>query len=221
MNTKKFEESMHKIKMSLEEENRARESVLQKQRKTIRTCSEAIKSIHRKEFKIADKKIAEARKLLNEMLTEVSGIKSLECWRGLTDAAQELGEAIFISAIVRDNVIPSVEECNISFSSYMLAASDTIGELRRYLMDSLRTRDFDNAQRAFDYMDYIYSELMTVDYTKMLVGPLRPKVDTARNLVNRSRNDLINAIQAYELSQSMTKLASKLDDFKKTMKKSS
>ncbi len=218
MNTKKFEDSMHKIKMVLEEENRAREAVIQKQRKTIRICSEAIKSIHRKEFEIADEKIAEARTMLNEMLTQVSGIKSLECWRGLTDAKQELGEAIFISSIVRKDVIPSVEECNINFSSYMLAASDTIGELRRYLMDSLRTRDFDNAQRAFEYMDYLYSELMTVDYTKMLVGPLRPKVDTARNLVNRSRNDLINAVQAYELSQSMTKLAEKLTDFKKDMK---
>lgn len=215
MNTKKFEVSMQKIKMTLEEENRARDTVIQTQRKTIRICSEAIKSIHRKEFEKADEKIAEARALLNEMLTQVSGIKSLECWRGLTDAAQELGEAMFISSIVRKDVIPSVEECNINFSSYMLAASDTIGELRRYLMDSLRTRDFDNAQRAFDYMDYLYSELMTVDYTKMLVGPLRPKVDTARNLVNRSRNDLINAMQAYELSQSMTKLAEKLTDFKK------
>lgn len=218
MNTKKFEESMHRIKMALEEENRAREAIIQTQRKTIRICSEAIKSIHRKEFETADEKIAQARSLLDEMLSQVSGIKSLECWRGLTDAAQELGEAIFISSIVRHDIIPSVEECNINFSSYMLAASDTIGELRRYLMDSLRTRDFENAQRAFDYMDYLYSELMTVDYTKMLVGPLRPKVDTARNLVNRSRNDLINAVQAYELSQSMTKLSEKLADFKKKVK---
>ena len=215
MNTKKFEESMYKIKMALEEENRARETIIQKQRKAIRVCSEAIKSIHRKEFPVADKKIEEAKGLLNEMLTEVSGIKSLECWKGLMDVAQELGEAIFISSIVRNDVIPSVEECNISFSSYMLAASDTIGELRRYMMDSLRTRDFDNAQRAFEYMDFIYSELMTVDYTKMLVGPLRPKVDTARNLVNRSRTDLINAVQSYELSKSMKELSKKLDKYKK------
>ena len=117
------------------------------------------------------------------------------------------------------NEIPSVEECNIGFDSYMLAASDTIGELRRYLMDSLRTRDFTNAQRAFDYMDFIYSELMTVDYTKMLVGPLRPKVDTARNLVNKSRTDLINAVQAHELSESMTTLARKLDEHKKLSSK--
>ncbi|NHJ05167.1 MAG: hypothetical protein EAX90_10100 [Candidatus Heimdallarchaeota archaeon] len=215
MNTKKFEHSMNRIKKLLEEEDRAREDVIQIQRSAIRTCSEAIKSIHRKEFDIADKKINQARKALIEIQAKVSGIKSLECWRGITDVAQELGEAIFISTIVRKNEIPSVEECNIGLDSYMLAASDTIGELRRYLMDSLRTRDFENAQRAFDYMDFIYSELMTVDYTKMLVGPLRPKVDTARNLVNKSRNDLINAIQAHELSESMTVLAGKLDEYKK------
>lgn len=215
MNSKKFEDSLNRIKKMLEEEDRAREEVIQLQRKTIRICSEAIKSIHRKEFEIADKKIAVARKKLDEIQLKVSGIKSLECWRGITDVAQELGEAIILSTIVRKNEIPSVEECNIGLDSYMLAACDAIGELRRYLMDSLRIRDYENAQRAFDYMDCMYSELMTVDYTKMLVGPLRPKVDTARNLVNRSRNDLINAMQAHELTVSMQDLAQKLDEHKK------
>ncbi len=215
MKTKKFEQSMQKIKLMLEEEDKIRDSVLQQQRRIIRVCSEAIKSIHRKEFDIADEKIALAKKMLKEVLTMVKGSNSLECWRGLNDAAQELGEAIFISSIIRNDEIPSVEDCQISFTSYMLAASDTIGELRRFMMDSLRTNDFENAQRAFEYMNYLYSELMTIDYTKMLVGPLRSKLDAARNLVNRTRSDLINAKQAFELKESMSNLSDKLEKFKK------
>ncbi|TET31977.1 MAG: hypothetical protein E3J70_01365 [Candidatus Heimdallarchaeota archaeon] len=215
MKTKKFEQSMHRIKVMLEEENKIRDSVLQQQRRIIRVCSEAIKSIHRKEFDIADEKIAVAKKMLKEVLTMVKGSNSLECWRGLNDAAQELGEAIFISSMIRNDEIPSVEECQISFTSYMLAASDAIGELRRFMMDSLRTNDFENAQRAFEYMDYLYSELMTIDYTKMLVGPLRSKLDAARNLVNRTRSDLINAKQAFELKESMLNLSDKLEKYKK------
>jgi len=206
---------MHRIKVMLEEENKIRDSVLQQQRRIIRVCSEAIKSIHRKEFDIADEKIAVAKKMLKEVLTMVKGSNSLECWRGLNDAAQELGEAIFISSMIRNDEIPSVEECQISFTSYMLAASDAIGELRRFMMDSLRTNDFENAQRAFEYMDYLYSELMTIDYTKMLVGPLRSKLDAARNLVNRTRSDLINAKQAFELKESMLNLSDKLEKYKK------
>ncbi len=205
---------MQKIKVMLEEEDKIRDSVIQKQRKAIRVCSEAIKSIHRKEFEIADKKITEAKKMLKEILAMVKGLNSLECWRGIDDAAQELGEAIFLNSMVRNDEVPSIEDCQISFTSYMLAASDAIGELRRYMMDSLRTNDFNNAQRAFDYMDYLYSELMTVDYTKMLVGPLRTKLDVARNLVNRTRSDLINAKQAIELKESMEDLSKKLEKFK-------
>lgn len=215
MKTKKFEQSMQKIKLMLEEEDKIRDSVLQQQRRIIRICSEGIKSVHRKEFDIADEKIALAKKMLKEVLTMVKGSNSLECWRGLNDAAQELGEAIFISSIIRNDEIPSVEDCQISFTSYMLAASDTIGELRRFMMDSLRTNDFENAQRAFEYMNYLYSELMTIDYTKMLVGPLRSKLDAARNLVNRTRSDLINAKQAFELKESMSNLSDKLEKFKK------
>jgi translin len=215
MKTKKFEDSMDKIKKKLEEEDKVRDELLSIQRKTIRICSEAIKSIHRKEFKTSDKKIEEAAENINHMSRIVKGLASLECWRGLTDASQELGEAIIFGSIVRFDEIPSVDECKITWNSYMLAHCDVIGELRRYLLDSLKNRDFENAQRAFEYMEYLYSELMTVDYTKMLVGPLRSKLDVGRNLVNRSRTDLINAMQAFELKDSMEKLTKKLDNFKK------
>ncbi len=214
MNTKEFEESMNKIKLVLEEDDKARDLVLQQQRKIIRICSEAIKSVHRKEFEITDEKIQEAQSLYTETFTAAKGIKTLECWRGLDDAAQELGEALIINSIVRYDKIPSVDECQIPFSSYMLAVCDVIGELRRFMMDSLRTRNFDDAQRAFNYMDFLYSELMTVDYTKMLVGPLRAKLDVDRNLVNKSRSDLITALQAYDLKETMTELSKKLDKLK-------
>ena len=206
---------MNKIKLSLEEVNKAREIVISGQRKTIRVCSEAIKSVHRKEFDVADEKIADAKERFKKLATNVKGFKTLECWRGLDDVAQELGEAIIINAIVRYDTIPSVEECQIPYTSYMLATSDVIGELRRFMMDSLRTRKFDEAQRAFDYMEFLYSELMTVDYTKMLVGPLRTKLDSGRNLVNRSRSDLIQALQAYDLKESLLELSTKLDNLKK------
>jgi len=210
---------MSKIKLVLEEENKARDIVLTAQRKVIRVCSEAIKSIHRREFDVVDQKIAEAKNMYKEIFKNVKGIKTLECWRGLDVAAQELGEAIITSSIVRHDIIPSVEECQIPFSCYMLATSDVIGELRRFMMDSLRTRKFDEAQRAFDYMEFLYSELMTIDYTKMLVGPLRSKLDVGRNLVNRSRSDLIQALQAYDLKESLSELSEKLDLMEKSHKK--
>jgi len=188
---------MDKIKKKLEEEDKVRDELLSTQRRTIRICSEAIKSIHRKEFEESDKKITDAAKNIKHMSLIVKGLASLECWRGLTDASQELGEAIIFGSIVRNDVLPSVEECQIT----------------------LKNRDFVNAQRAFEYMEYLYSELMTVDYTKMLVGSLRSKLDVGRNLVNRSRTDLINAMQAFELKESMETLTEKLDNFKKTIDK--
>ena len=101
MNTKKFEDSLNKIKLVLEKEDKVRDVILHEQRRIIRICSEAIKSVHRKEFDIFDEKLKEARERYTEIFKQIEGIHTLECWRGLTDAAQELGEAIMINSIVR------------------------------------------------------------------------------------------------------------------------
>jgi translin len=214
MNTEKFEKSMVAIRERLEKEDQVRDQVLRENRQIIRKCSEAIKAIHRQEYDKADEKIKNASSMLNEMKEMVKDIPSLECWGGILSAAQELGEAIVISTIIRDDVIPSPEECGINSTTYMLSLCDVIGELRRYLMNSLRNRDLENAQRAFDYMEAIYTELMTIDYTKMLVGPLRSKVDNGRRLVNRSRDDLVNSLQAKELEEAMSNLSKQLDELK-------
>jgi translin len=211
MNTERFVQSLEEIKDALEEEDKARDEVLKTQRNVIRRSSEAIKSIHREDFSQADDKIVEAQKLCKKMHDLVKGHPNLENWNGLRDAEQELGEALIVRSIITEDKILGKETVGISNSSYMLALCDVIGEMRRYLMDSVRKRDFDNAQRAFDYMDFIYSELSTVDYTRMLVGPLRSKVDTGRHLVQKSRTDLINAQQAYDLKQSMSALSKELD----------
>lgn len=212
MNTDKLINSINKIKDTLEEEDEQREKVIKLQRNCIRTCGEAIKSVHREEFDVADEKIKEAKRLKTEMVKKVKGQEGLECWGGLLSAYQELAEAIITNAIIRDDEIPGVEECDVPNASYLLGLGDAIGELRRYLMNSLKERDFDNARRAFEYMEFIYSELMSIDYPKMLVGPLRSKVDYARSMVNKTRSDLINAIQANELEKSMKSLSQKLDD---------
>ncbi|MEA2071019.1 MAG: hypothetical protein U9O98_06985 [Asgard group archaeon] len=212
MKTKKFQKSLESIRDKLDIEDEKRDELLRIQRQTIRTSSEAIKSVHRQEFSEADEKIKNAKKKLEIMRKLVKNTLSLKCWRGVDDAAQEVGEAIITSSIIRDDEIPSIDECELPDISYLLALCDVIGEMRRYMLDCFRKDNFTNAQRAFDYMEYIYSELMTFDYTKMLVGSLRHKIDVCRRLVQSSRSELINAIQSHELKKAMKNLEEKLPE---------
>ena len=84
-----------------------------------------------------------------------------------------------------------------------------IGELRRYILDSLRQDSVDRCQELMDVMDEIYSILVTIDYPEAVTGGLRRSTDQMRGVLERTRGDLTMALRQHKLEAQLAQWESR------------
>ena len=77
--------------------------------------------------------------------------------------------------------------------------ADTVGELRRFILDALRTDDFSRCEELLDVMDEIYTVLVTMDYPDAVTRGLRRSTDMVRGILERTRGDLTVALRQRRL----------------------
>jgi translin len=71
---------------------------------------------------------------------------------------------------------------------------EAVGELRRYLLDSMRKGDLSSGEELLTAMDDIYNTLVTMDFPDAITGGLRHTTDMVRGVLERTRSDLTLAI---------------------------
>ena len=81
-----------------------------------------------------------------------------------------------------------------------------MGELRRYLLDSMRKGDLSRGEELLSAMDDIYNVLVTMDFPDALTGGLRRTTDMVRGVLERTRSDLTLVIRQQELEKRLDKL---------------
>lgn len=108
------------------------------------------------------------------------------------DAFQEACEAFLLAAIVSGRRLPSPTEIGADVESYLLGLGDVVGEVRRLTLDRLAADDLDRAEGYLELMADLYHTLMRFDTTRAIV-PLKPKQDTARSLLERTRGEVVMA----------------------------
>lgn len=108
------------------------------------------------------------------------------------DAFQEASEALLLAAIVGGRRLPSPSEVGVDVESYLLGLGDVVGEVRRLALDRLAADDLDRAEAYLELMASLYHTLMRFDTTRAIV-PLKPKQDTARSLLERTRGEVVMA----------------------------
>ncbi len=135
-------------------------------------------------------------------------------YSGLFDAArQEFSEAnIFLRSTKESKFIPP-EEINIPPVHYILGLADVIGEYRRLALDALREGSPEKGEEYLHTMDQIYTELMAMDQTYILVRGLRRKCDIARRIIETTRGDVTQEVRRSSLEKRLT-------EFEKTLQKS-
>ena len=77
---------------------------------------------------------------------------------------------------------------------YLNGLGETVGEMRRRLLDKLRAGDLAEGERLLEGMNAISDLLADLDYPDGMTGGLRRTTDVARALVERSRADLTNTV---------------------------
>ncbi len=189
----------------LDEMDSIREKVLNFQRSSVRLCSEAIKKVHRNEWDQIDEKLEKAKKeyeKLEQSLNRAPGDFQKD-YR--THAAQELGEAIIFYNLIVNEKFPTPKECGIREVDYPYALSDVIGELKRYVLKSIRNEKVDRAFKLYDYMEEIYSHLFSLDYPGGLIPGLRRKIDIARKILSKTEGDITMSANIIKLNKNLDK----------------
>ena len=108
----------------------------------------------------------------------------------LQDAQKEYAEALATRALVAGDPLPSPEDVGVGDAPYLNGLAETVGELRRHLLDVLRAGDVPRASALFAAMEEIHALLADLDYPDAITGNLRRSTDVARSIIERTRSDL-------------------------------
>jgi len=196
------------IRLSLSARDAAREKTLPLCREAIRHCSHAIRAVHRQEFDQAGELLRQARNLLDKANQTVATHSEISHTGFIRDAQKEFAEGSITLALVTGNQLPNPSELNIDSAAYLNGLGEAVGELRRYLLDSMRRGDLSRGEELLEAMDDIYSILVTMDFPDAITGGLRRTTDMVRGVLERTRSDLTLVISQENLKDRLGKFES-------------
>ncbi|MDO8567799.1 MAG: haloacid dehalogenase [Dehalococcoidales bacterium] len=208
--TDNLEPIVEQIRQVLSARDEAREKSLPLCRDAIRHCSEAIRALHRQEFNQSAELLQSARRLLTEAEKSATAFPELKHSGFFLDAQKELAEGNITLALVTGKPLPDPAGLSVDVAAYLNGMGEAAGELRRYLLDSMRHGDLSRGEDLLAAMDDIYSMLTTMDFPDALTGGLRRTTDMVRGVLERTRSDLTLAIEQKNLENRLDKLEGKI-----------
>ncbi|HUS04278.1 MAG TPA: haloacid dehalogenase [Dehalococcoidia bacterium] len=180
-------------------ENELREKVLPLCRQVTQYSAIAIRAVHRQEQGKAKQLLDSAHKLIQEINLDLSESGELLHSGFVHDAQKEFAEGCITLALISEKNLPEPETLDISYAAYLNGLGEAIGELRRYILDSLRRGDFSRGEELLAIMDDIHGILMTMDFPEVVTHGLRRTSDATRGIIERTRGDLTIALRQREL----------------------
>ncbi len=199
-----------KIRADFLAKDAAREKALPLCREAIRYSGNAIRAVHRQEFDQAKDMLVTAHKLLGEAEQNIATCSELRNTGFLRDAQKEFAEGSITLALITGEKLPSPDELGIDYAAYLNGLGEAVGELRRYLLDSLRKGDRSRGEELLQAMDDIYNTLVTMDFPDAITGGLRRTTDMVRGVLERTRSDLTLAIQQKNLEDKLERFKGNL-----------
>ncbi len=193
------------LRLDLSNKDAAREKALPICREVIRYCSPSIRAVHRHEFNEAKEGLAKARGLLNEAAQGLSVGCELLNLTFLRDAQKEYAEGNLTLALVTGAPLPQPGDLGVDPAAYLNGMGEAVGELRRYLLDSMRQDDMYRAEELLLAMDDIYNVLVTMDFPDAITGGLRRTTDMVRGVLEKTRSDLTLLMRQSSLEKKLEK----------------
>ena len=194
------------IRQSFSAKDAVREKAIPLCREVIRQCSNAIRAVHRQEFDQAKEMLQSAGNVLAEVEQTVNEYNEFNNTGFVRDAQKEYAEGCITLALVTGKTLPHPDELGIGGAAYLNGLGEAVGELRRYLLDSIRGGDLSRGEELLSAMDDIYSILVTIDFPDAITGGLRRTTDMVRGVLERTRSDLTLVIRQKDLENKLEKL---------------
>ncbi len=177
------------IEAHLRQRELRREDLYQRARRLRRLAQGTMSRLHAEGTASAD--LAEIRRAMAELADwlrrEGRGDEPLAL-----DAFQEAVEAVLLGAVVAGTSLPGPSDLGVDPEPYLLGLGDVVGEVRRLTLDRLAHDDLAGAERSLTLMERLTRALLRFDTTRAIVQ-LKPKQDTARALLERTRGEVVMA----------------------------
>jgi len=202
----KLESIAEKAHAAFEARTQVRDQALLQARLLTRQSAYAIRAIHRDEEAAAAEHLTAAQKLLETIITNLSGFPDLYYAGYTQDAIKEYAEARITCALIMNQPLPLPEDLGMEYPTYLNGLAEATGELRRRSLDLLRRGLARDAERLLVSMDDIYSVLVTMDYPDAITNGLRRQTDLVRSILERTRGDLTISLREDELKQHIENL---------------
>jgi translin len=191
------------IRQELTTLNELRDMTLARSRTLTRLCALSIRAIHRHEWAEADALLKQARAEAQAMVEAISAHPMLYYTGYVQDALKELVEAYLVSAVARGLPFPVPSDLYVTGPTYLRGMSEAATEMRRFVLDLVRRGQVNEAERYLEFMDEVYSHLVTVDFPDAVTDGLRRYTDVLRSVVERTRGDLTMAIRQEQMRSAL------------------
>jgi translin len=165
--------------------------------------------VHRQEFGQAQGLLQSARNLLSRAAQAITACSELSNTGFFRDAQKEFAEGSITLALVTGETPPDPGELDIDPAAYLNGLGEAVGELRRYLLDSIRKGDLSRGGELLSAMDDIYNILVTIDFPDAITGGLRRTTDMVRGILERTRSDLTLVMRQKELEDRLKEFEGK------------
>jgi translin len=204
-------ELVESIRTELTTLNGLRDATLARSRSLTRACAHSIRAIHRHDWAEADTLLAQARAEAKAMVDAIAAQPTLYHAGYTQDALKELVEAHLVAAVVRKGALPTPAELYVTGPTYLRGMSEAATEMRRFVLDLMRRGQVVEAEPYLDFMDEVYSHLVTMDFPDAVTDGLRRHTDVLRSVLERTRGDLTLAIRQDQMRQALLSFESNLD----------
>ncbi|MGO9344108.1 MAG: haloacid dehalogenase [Acidimicrobiales bacterium] len=187
----------------LEETHLAREEALARCRETIRACGLAIRALHRHRTEEAAERVALAESSIRKAQRAMKPFPQLAAMGFLHDAEKEFAEARLTQALIDGDALATHEELEVALPAWLNGLAEAASELRRHLLDCLRSGDVNKGEDLLETMEDVFDFLVTVEYPDAITGGLRRAADSLRAVVERSRADVTTTVLQTNLQRAI------------------
>jgi translin len=200
------EPDLNDVERHLLDQSERRDRLLKDSRDVISSCSKAIVDVHNGKSAEAAREVANAKRLLAALRKD--GTRQLA--RYLVSPEAEFVEASSVLALAGGKRLPSRDSLGVSPEAYVLGLLDTVGELKRLVLDSIKDGKLENAKRYFGHMETLYSACSPLAVYDHVLSGGRRKIDVARMLVEDVRGLLTEEVRRETVIESMDRVYRKL-----------
>ena len=200
-----------RLRAEFDAKTSAREKGLSSARDAIRACSNAIRAMHRHETEASAELVSQAQAHLDDAHAALKDHPEILHAGFVHDAEKEVAEARITFALTTGGDLPTHSELGLPPAAFAKGMAESIGEIRRHILDLMRQGDLKRCEELLASMDEMYFLLTTMDYPDAITHGLRRLTDVARSIIERTRGDFTTSSIQSSLRDALEKRSSQLE----------